>query len=361
LAVNEYEENFGKKPNGIWLPECAYQPGIEEILKSNGIKFFFLETHGILYATPKPKYGPYAPVYCRNGVAAFARDIETALQVWSAEHGYPGDFDYREFYRDIGFDLDYDYIKPYLHSDGVRRNIGIKYYRITGKVSLSDKQPYNPTWALNKARIHAGNFMFNREHQIKYLNEIFNGKKVIVVSPYDTELFGHWWFEGPEFIRFLFEKIESEQNTFKTITPTEYLQRYPNCQVVEPAASSWGDKGYFEVWLNGTNDWIYRHLHKACERMLEVTRDNLHTTNLTKRIINQMMRELFLALSSDWAFILTTHTSTGYALKRIKEHINNFTELYESIKTNTYNLTRLEYLENKNNIFPHLNYNDVLS
>jgi len=151
VAVQEYERIFGRRPNGIWLAECAYTPGIDKILKEEQIRFFFLEAHGILYGTPRPKYGVFAPVYCPSGVAAFGRDLETAQQVWSAENGYPGDPDYREFYRDLGYDLDYEYVKPYLHSDGLRRNIGLKYHRITGKVPLSEKQPYNPEWAREKA------------------------------------------------------------------------------------------------------------------------------------------------------------------------------------------------------------------
>ncbi|MCL2335529.1 MAG: DUF1957 domain-containing protein, partial [Endomicrobia bacterium] len=269
VACDDYERHFGRRPRGIWLAECAYYPGIDKVLKEEGIRFFFLEAHGILYGTPRPKYGVFAPVYCPSGVAAFSRDMETAHQVWSAETGYPGDPDYREFYRDLGYDLEYDYVKPYLHSDGIRRNIGVKYYRITGKVGLSDKQPYMPEWAKNKAAEHAGNFLFNRTKQVEYLSEIL-GRPPLVVSMYDAELFGHWWFEGPDFINFLFRKMHYDQNIVKPITPVEYLDKFPVNQIITPAASSWGDKGYYEVWLNGANDYVYRHLHKAAERMEEL-------------------------------------------------------------------------------------------
>lgn len=359
-AVDDYIEKFGRKPNGIWLPECAYQPELDGILKEAGIKYFFLETHGVLYGTPRPKYANFAPIYCPSGVAAFGRDMETAHQVWSADVGYPGDFDYREFYRDVGYDLDYDYIRPYLHSDGVRRNIGIKYYRITGRVPLSHKEPYNPQWALNKAAIHAGNFMFNREHQINFLHDFFNGKRVIIVSPYDTELFGHWWFEGPDFLNFLYRKIQYDQKVFKPITPTKYLDLYPQCQIVQPATSSWGDKGYFEVWLNGTNDWIYRHLHRACERMIEVAKKYGDVEGIKERAINQMFRELFLALASDWAFIMTTRTMVEYAVKRTKEHILNFIKLYEDVNRDSVDENFLNWLEFKNNIFPTISYKELI-
>ena len=359
VAVQDYERHFGKKPNGMWLAECAYIPGIDEDLKKEGIRFFFLEAHGILYGTPRPRYGVFAPVFCPTGVAAFGRDLETAHQVWSAETGYPGDPDYREFYRDLGYDLEYDYIRPYLHSDGVRRNIGLKYHRITGKVPLSQKQPYNPEWATNKAASHAGNFMYNREQQVKYLNGVL-GREPLIVSMYDAELFGHWWFEGPQFLNFLFRKIYHDQDTFKLITPSEYLNMYPKNQVITPAASSWGDKGYYEVWLNGMNDWIYRHLHKAVDRMVEIASRYPDASGMKKRALNQAARELLLAQSSDWAFIMTTRTMVEYAEKRTRDHITNFSRLYEQITSDSIDEGFLSNLEYRNNIFPEIDYRAYL-
>lgn len=354
VASADYERHFGRKPNGIWLAECAYTPGIDEELKKEGMRFFFLESHGILYGTPRPRYGVFAPVYCPSGVAAFGRDMESAQQVWSADTGYPGDPDYREFYRDLGYDLDYEYIKPYLHEDGIRRNIGLKYHKITGKVPLNSKQPYNPYHAINKAAEHAGNFMFNRQKQIEYLSGILD-RPPLVISMYDAELFGHWWYEGPYFIDFLLRKIYHDQKTFTTITPSEYLSNNPKNQVITPAASSWGDKGYYEVWLNGTNDWIYRHLHKAAERMEDLARED-NSSSVKKRALNQAARELLLAQSSDWAFIMTTRTMVEYAEKRTQDHLKNFTNLYEQIKRNAIDEGYLGSLEYKNNIFPQIDY-----
>src|SRR3989339_717718 len=211
IAAQHYEKMFGRKPRGIWLPECAYQPGHDEFLKEVGIRYFLVDTHGILHGTPRPKYGVYAPVYCPSGVAAFGRDVESSKAVWSAVEGYPGDYNYREFYRDIGFDLDYDYIKPYIHIDGTRINTGIKYFRITGNVDLSQKAPYVRQWALDRAADYAGNFMFNREKQLEHLHN-FLGKKPIIISPYDAELYGHWWYEGPDWLNFLFRKMHYDQD-----------------------------------------------------------------------------------------------------------------------------------------------------
>ncbi|MFH1540861.1 MAG: 1,4-alpha-glucan branching protein domain-containing protein [Elusimicrobiota bacterium] len=355
IAVQDYTEKFGKKPNGIWLAECAYEPGVDYILKENGLRYFFIDTHGILYGTPRPRYGVFAPVYCPSSVAAFARDMESAHQVWSADIGYPGDSNYREFYRDVGYDLDYDYIKPYLHSDGVRRNIGMKYFKITGNIGLSSKQPYNPVDAREKAAAHAGNFMFNREKQVEHLFGLIK-KKPIIVSMYDAELFGHWWYEGPDFLEFLFKKIYYDQKTIKMITPSEYLSKYPDNQVLQPCMSSWGDKGYNEYWLNSANDWIYRHLHKAAARMIEIAGENPNAVDLKKRALNQAARELLLAQASDWAFIMTAGTTIQYANKRTKDHIHQFTILYEQIKGNRIDVQFLSKLEGKNNIFPNIDY-----
>ncbi|MBC7323730.1 MAG: DUF1957 domain-containing protein, partial [Moorella sp. (in: Bacteria)] len=154
VAVSQYQKFFGREPRGIWLPECAYAPGIDDLLKKYNIRYFFTDTHGVLFASHRPRYGVFAPLYCPSGVAAFGRDAESSRQVWSAREGYPGDFDYREYYRDIGFDLDYEYIRPYIHPDGIRVSTGIKYYRITGRTN--HKEPYVPAWAREKAAIHAG-------------------------------------------------------------------------------------------------------------------------------------------------------------------------------------------------------------
>lgn len=132
-GIKTFKENLGVSPTGFWLPECAYYPGVETLLSEAGINYFFVDNHGITNASEAPKNGVYAPLDCGNGVAAFGRDPDTSKQVWSSHEGYPGDYDYREYYKDIGFDLDFDYIKPYILDNEIRINTGIKYYRVTGK------------------------------------------------------------------------------------------------------------------------------------------------------------------------------------------------------------------------------------
>ncbi len=356
-GVKTYQQYFDREPEGIWLPECGFKSDIDPILADNKLSYFISSTHGILHADPRPRYGVYAPVYTPSGVAAFGRDYESSKQVWSADEGYPGDYDYREFYRDIGYDLDYDYIRPYLIDDN-RKQLGIKYYKITGKTK--DKDIYNPEQARNKAAEHAGNFMFNRQQQIKYLSQNMD-RKPIIVAPYDAELFGHWWFEGPQWLEYLLEKIHYDQEEIKTITPSSYLKEYPENQISMPSESSWGYKGYHEVWLNGSNDWIYRHLHEAELKIIDLSsrfQDLKDQNNIFYRTLNQMARELMLAQSSDWAFIMKTDTVVDYAHMRTKKHLNNFFKLSKYIEKGAIDNTYLADLEQKNNIFPHINFKD---
>jgi len=358
VGVEVYKQAFKRKPLGFWLPECGYYPQVDKFLKDAKIRYFFIDSHGILNADPRPRYSVYAPIYCPSGVAAFGRDWESSKQVWSSKEGYPGDFDYREYYRDIGFELDYEYIKPYIHPDGIRINTGIKYWRITGNTEY--KEPYVPEWAREKAAIHAGNFMFNREKQVEYLCSYMD-RKPIIVAPYDTELFGHWWFEGPMWIDFLMRKIAYDQKTIKTITPSEYLSEYPKNQVCVPCGSSWGWKGYHEFWLEGGNDWIYRHLHYAGRKIFELVNKyykevkKASKKSLLFRALNQLAKELLLAQSSDWAFIMKTGTVVSYAHKRIKTHINRFLRLYSDIINNTINKEWLKEVESRDNIFKNIN------
>ncbi len=353
IAADYHRQTFHRNSQGFWLAECGFNPGDDEYLKQEGIRYFILDAHGVLFASPQPKYGVFAPIYCKSGVAAFGRDMESSKQVWSAREGYPGDYDYREFYRDIGYDLDYDYIKPYIHPSGIRIGTGIKYHRITGKTH--DKQPYDRGRALRKAAIHAGNFMFNRERQIEYLASVMD-RKPIVVAPYDAELFGHWWFEGPEWLDYLIRKATYDQNVFKLVTPSDYLNVYTRNQVSTPSLSSWGYKGYNEVWLEGSNDWIYRHLHKAAERMTELAKAYPDSDGLRRRALNQAARELLLAQSSDWAFIMKTGTVVPYAVRRTKEHLWRFTKLYEDIRRESIDESWLSDIEARNNIFPEIDY-----
>jgi 1,4-alpha-glucan branching enzyme len=354
LGCQEFARHFGRRPQGIWLPECGYTPGVDHYLQQSGLRYFFTDTHGVLYASPRPRYGIYAPIMCPGtGVAAFARDTESSKQVWSSVEGYPGDYLYREFYRDVGWDLDMEYLKPHMHPLGLRGNLGIKYYRITGK--SNHKEPYNRQGALDKAADHAGNFLFNREQQIKWLAGSMD-RPPVIVAPYDAELFGHWWFEGPEWLDYLYRKLHFDQDTVKSITVPQYLDLVPYQQKSQPIYSTWGAGGYAGVWLDPVNDWIYPHLTEAADRMVELAREFPNPDPQRRRALNQAGRELMLAQSSDWAFIMTTGTVTAYAHERTKVHVDNFLKLYGAIKSGQIDDGWLSTLEARNNLFPDFDY-----
>ena len=353
-GVQTYEKYFGRKPRGIWLPECGYIPEADKYLKEFGIQYIITESHGILYADPTPVYGTYAPIVSPNDIVAFGRDMESSRQVWSSINGYPGDYNYREFYRDIGYDADYEYIKPYIAHNGVRVHTGIKYYRITG--DTENKDYYNPTWAMDSVEKQAGHFFDSRQAQITDLATHMHIPPIIL-CPYDAELYGHWWYEGPDWLYILFKKIYYDKCDFKLITPGEYIDKYPEIQMCTPCRSSWGANGYSEVWLNTTNDYVHRHLHVAGDKMVELAHIFPNEKNkLKKLVLNQCARELLLAQSSDWLFIITNGTMVDYAKKRIKDHIGRFTKLYDMLKQDNIDEEFLKDISKKDKIFPDIDY-----
>ena len=355
VGVKCYEKYFGRKPRGIWLPECGYVPEADKYLREFGIQYVITETHGILYANPTPIYGTLAPIVSPDGIVAFGRDLESSRQVWSSINGYPGDFNYREWYRDIGYDAPYDYIKPYIACNGARVPTGIKYYRITGKNCKKDY--YNLQWAQDSINKQAGHFFDSREKQITEAAN-FTQNPPIVLCPYDAELYGHWWYEGPDWLYTLFKKIYYDKCDFDLITPSEYIDKYPQMQLCTPCRSSWGANGYSEVWLNQSNDYVHRHLHVAGDKMVELA--NLFPdepeNGLKRKALNQCARELLLAQSSDWLFIITNGTMVDYAKKRIKDHIGRFTKLYEQIKADKIDEEFLKSIMKLDKIFPDIDY-----
>jgi 1,4-alpha-glucan branching enzyme len=353
VARDSYRACFGRDPRGIWLPECAYVDGLERILQEADIRWFIIDTHGLLHAHPRPRYGVFAPIFTPNGLAAFGRDLDSARQVWSRHEGYPGDPRYRDFYRDIGFDLDFDYVRPYLPSNEHRGFTGLKYFRITG--GTAQKEIYHRNDALFVAHQHAGHFLGARIEQIHRLAGILD-RPPHVVSPYDAELFGHWWYEGPEFLDSFVRRAAGDQKTFELTTPQEYLTRHPTQQVATPSPSSWGEEGYWRVWLNETNEWIRPHLQVAQERMTELARKFLEPDPLTTRALQQAGRELLLAQASDWPFILRTGTGPQYARRRVKDHLLRFLRLYEQLTAGKIDELWLQRVEWQDNLFPELEW-----
>lgn len=354
IARDQYREIFGRDPRGIWLPECAYMASLDKVLQEANLRWFVIDAHGLMFGNPRPRYAIYTPCFTPAGPAAFGRDRDSSRQVWSAEEGYPGDPAYRDFYRDIGFDLSSEYLADFLPPGSPRKFTGLKYHRITGR--NVEKGLYNRGWAMAAADAHAGHFMESRREQLSQLRSSMN-MAPLVVSPFDAELFGHWWFEGPEFLNLFIRKAVFDQDSFRLCTPSAYLAGHDTHQVVEPSASSWGHKGYWEVWLDESNAWIYPHLHAAARRMTELARAHHDTTDpLLERALRQMARELLLAQSSDWAFLMKTGTARDYASKRTKDHILRFTRLYDLARSGKVDKAFLENCEWRDNLFANLNW-----
>ena len=385
VGVQTYERFFGRKPRGIWLPECGYVPEADKYLREFGVEYAIVESHGVLFANPTPIYGTLAPIVSPDGFTVFGRDMESSRQVWSSINGYPGDYNYRDFYKDIGYESDYEYIKPYIAHNGVRVHTGIKYHRITGKTD--NKDIYDIQWAKDSAERQAGHFLNSRTNQIENASKYMD-KPPIVLCPYDAELYGHWWYEGPYWLYILFKKIYYDECNFELITPSEYIDKYPLIQQCTPCRSSWGANGYSEVWLNPSNDYAHKHLHKAGDRMCELAYnfrnvksdlDKLESeiselrkqkksiTKITStkkykdlklqlRALNQAARELLLLQSSDWLFIITNNTMVDYAHRRIKDHTGRFTRIYNELNSGKIDKKFLEEIELKDAIFPDIDY-----
>ncbi len=368
IGRDVYTEFFHADPAGFWLPECAYAPWLESIFQEANIRWFVLDAHGLLFGHPRPRRAIYAPCYTAAGPAAFARDRDSSRQVWSAKEGYPGDPAYREFYRDIGFDLPLEHLGPVAR--GMRKFSGVKYHRITG--AGVEKELYDRAAADEAAEKHAAHFLQDRRSQLRQAAAL-PGDPIVVV-PFDAELFGHWWFEGPRFLELFIRKAAFDQQDFNLTTPSEYLAAHPTQQTIEAAPSTWGEKGHLGVWLDPSNVWIYPHLQTAARQMEEIAKKysaivgqplrlpaeesagGAPALQFTERALKQLARELLLAQASDWAFLMKTNTAREYATKRTKDHLVRFNRLHDELIANHVDEKFLADCESRDNLFPNVNW-----
>ncbi|MEI6032631.1 MAG: 1,4-alpha-glucan branching protein domain-containing protein [Synechococcaceae cyanobacterium ELA739] len=329
-AVREHQRLLGERPLGIWLPECAYYEGLDQQLANCGLRYTLLDGHGLLHAMPRPRYGVYAPVCSPAGVAFFARDSESTLPVWSASQGYPGDGAYREFHRDLGWDLS----EERLEELGIRsrRPLGLKLHRVTAQgCPLDAKQPYEPEQARERLGQHAADYLQGRLRQLEALGKTID-RPPLLVAPFDAELFGHWWFEGPQFLGELFRLGPQSGVNFTHLR--DVLSVGQTLQVCRPSPSSWGQGGYHDYWLNETNSWVVAEWQRASRAM--VRRVNRGVGSSEQRDwLTQAGRELLLAQSSDWSFILRAGTTTELARERIHRHLDRFWRLMDAIENGT--------------------------
>lgn len=351
-AMISHRRHFGKGSAGFWLPQLGWYPGLEDVLKAYSINYTLVSTRGALLGQPVPQYGSYTPVACPNGLSVFIRDAQSTNAVWSEDTGYPADPVYREFYRDIGFDLPLDYIRPYIDDEETRIFTGFKYWAVTGRTA--DKRPYDRAAASERVKEHAASFLNDRAAQARKASAYMD-RPPLMVCPYDAELFGHWWYEGPQWLEALFRNNHQTQ-AIEFVTLGEYLRLYPDNVPSVPEFSSWGDGGYAGVWLDGSNDWIYRHSHKMLSRMMELAERFPNESGLKERVLNQAARETLLVMCSDWSLLIRAGKSSSFARRQVEDAVMNFQRIYEMLCANTVGTEWITRLEKRNNLFPGINY-----
>lgn len=388
-GIASYQRLFGRAPHSIWLPECAYRPayrvgkskirpGIEYFLNEVGIKLFFSETHLITGGAPVGKaageaIGPYGEIKRRymipmasaprpksetttfkayyvsdttrglkaedhSGVSIIGRNDETGQRVWSAQMGYPGDFDYREFHRKDG-------------------ESGLQYWRVTGNnVDLGYKDFYHPDWAENKVRIHAEDFvaLVERIHEARYKYGLDYG---LISSNYDTELFGHWWFEGVDWMKQVLKGLAASTKV-DLVTAREYLAMHPPEEVLHVPEGSWGSGGTHFTWDNVETHWMWQPLIEAEHRMENLA--NRHADQYDalnwRGVLNQTARELLLAESSDWPFLVTTGQAKNYSIQRFEQHLDRFNQLASSLESGTPDEMLAAQLWEKDRLFENIDF-----
>lgn len=351
-GIRSYRRLIGVDPRSVWLPECGYRPaywttenehvrpGLEVFLAEHGLRLFFVETHAIRGGTPVGKamgdaIGPYGMVARRYvvpaqtfpeptlrstfrpywvqspEVAAIGRNERTGIQVWSADHGYPGDFWYREFHK----------------RDGIS---GLQYWRVTGAdVGLGDKELYSPAGARWRVEEHSHHFTRLVVEELTAYNAE-TGDHGILAAIYDTELFGHWWYEGIDWLEKVLRNF-ADQRLVEVVTASEYLEAHPPIDVLALPESSWGQGGGNFTWLNADTEWMWPLIHGA-ERRLEGLVDSLSGIETAQPALKQLCRELLLMQSSDWPFLITTGQAAEYAIERFEAHLDRFSLLADLLE-----------------------------
>ncbi|MEO8539609.1 MAG: 1,4-alpha-glucan branching protein domain-containing protein [bacterium] len=349
-GVRSHIRNFGRPPRSFWLPECAYKPGLETFLEEAGIQVFFVETHLVTGGTARGKalggmVGPYPPLKPNerrpadagphrgttfrpywvgdSRVAVMARNEQTGLQVWSAEHGYPGDGSYREFHKK----------DP---------QSGLHYWRVTGsKVELGDKAEYDPAAASSKAREHAAHFASLLKNEL-HLYEAGAQERGNLLASYDTELYGHWWLEGVEWLQNVIANLAVDPEV-RLATAESVVRDDPPVASIELPEGSWGAGGDHRTWLNDQTAWTWPEIYRRQQRSQALL---AHDTEATR----QLARELLLLQASDWQFLMTTGQAHDYAIERFNSHCARFDAIAAGIESQSAGfaaeLSELEYLDN---------------
>lgn len=347
-----HAEAFGSAPAGFWLPECGYFPGLEGEVAATGARYFVVESHGVLNASSRARHGTFGPLACPNGIAAFPRDPECTRLVWSAESGYPGHPDYREFHWDRGYELAPEDLGPLAPPGGGRAPTGLKYRRVTGPTN--DKLPYVPAAAQARVAEHAADFLRRVTERVTRAAASMD-RPPLLVAPFDAELFGHWWFEGPSWLEAVIRGAAAT-GVLDLVTPGDHLARHPLVQCATPAESSWGGGGAHATWLNPATDWLWPRLLAAGRRMEALAEDVAagRTTAFGARAARQAARHLLLAQASDWPFMIAQGRTAEFAGKTLRDQLARFDYIESRMRAGRPDARRLRALEDLDPLFPRL-------
>jgi len=357
LAVGraEHQRLFGREPAGCWVPECAYRPrglwsaragkalvrrGTDEHLADAGFRYFFIDAHlaqaggilggqsgiplgaerfdadrpdalsrpaGRVVRSPHETYS-VSPVRAGKFVAALVRDPDSSMQIWSRDRGYPGDGAYLEFHK-------------------MRWPGGLKFWRVSGpNVDLGAKQPYEPATAFARAADHAGHFAHLLATATPPPGRRGNG---VIVAPFDTELYGHWWFEGVEFLGAIYRRL-AEQAGVRPVTAAQHLEEHAPRTALRLAEGSWGANGDHSMWLNDRTAWMWQRLWALEDAFWDAAPAAL-ASPAARPVLAQAARALLLAQASDWEFIISTGVVADYGARRFELHCHDAERLVAAL------------------------------
>lgn len=359
VAQDAFEAAFGYRSTGLWLPECGYFEGLEAEIAAAGFQYTVVDSHGLSGALPPPARGIQAPVRVPvpggGEIAVFGRDPASAREIWSPAEGYPGHPDYREYHCDLGYALDPALLQDFLPPGVPAAPTGIKYHRVTG--GSGPKDLYDPAAGALRARHDAARFIARRRAALT--DTAPNRVPPILVCPYDAELFGHWWYEGPSFLAAVLQDLDAAPD-LEPISLGRYLARHGTAEVARPAPSSWGEHGYNAAWLTQETGWVYPLLHRAAGELADLVALHLRTLRDTTmqdrqaRILRQAGRSLLLAQASDWPFCIARGTGADYARSRLRDGLARFRLLAAAARGGSLEPGRLAAMEEMDNLFPNL-------
>ncbi|MDR1857923.1 MAG: DUF1957 domain-containing protein [Treponema sp.] len=349
VAIASYRHLLGFIPQGFWLPEHGWAKELEPFLRSYDFDYTITDSHGFVFGNPPPSRGSFFPVKTPRGLIVFARDFNASSDIAMMQKEGP----YRDNFRDIGYELPVDALGRFLSLNGARLGTGFKYWKAGGE----DRNAlYDPGAAQAAAEEHARAFLENCCTRLsgaaQYMQEI-----PLSLCAFNADSFGLHWHEGPRFLEALF-RLGAGYRELQFITPSEHLCHHAisSYETSVPEFSSWGENGYAETWLDSSNDWIYRHLNRSIERMVELAERFSENNSLKERALNQAAREMLLAQGSDWPACLYRQKCTDYARFQIENSLHNFTAIYEALGSGHISAEWLTSLERQHNIFPHINY-----